>query len=818
MTGCKRICGILILCGTFISIANSQVTRIKGIVKDAQTGEPIAYASVFVKNTAIVTFTNDSGAYILETRQKIDSITVSFLGYRSQTEAVEKGVTQIINFNLQPNVVVFNDVIVRPGENPAHRILRAIQANKKRNQLLASNIEYNRYSKVLISLNNIDDKFKNRKILQPFKFVFENVDTNSYTGNVYLPIILAESSVDVYKTQNPPLQKEVVRATKISGIQDQNILNFFGGLDQSFNIYNDYMDFYTESGFISPISRDGLLFYKYYLVDSAYRNGHKCYNISFKPRRKQERTFFGDFWVVDSVFAIQQLSMRINPQANLNFITDLYAEYNYAPLNDTLWVITREFVQADINLAESKKLKGLQGKKTIIFSNYKTTPTPPEQVLARKEDIIVPDSALNSSNIEKLRPIALSTKEQRTYSMVDSIKNVPAFRSTYNTIKTVVEAHYSFDKFKIGPYFSFYSYNKVEGHRFRIGGVTSDDFSQRIQITGYVAYGSDDEKFKYYGNVMYLLSRQPYIKLTALHRHDVSQIYLAPGELLNENIVSSFFRRAEFTKLQMIDNTALLLETDLHPNLSATFSTSLFKVQSNQFIPFIRASDSSWVDQINTTELSLGLHYEKGQKFYNTTFFRYRYLNERPAIDLTFTGGIKNLLGGQYDYAKVKIRYSQYLKTNPFGYNKYYFEVGKIFGNVPWPLLNVYKGNETYGYNFSAFNLMNYYEFVASEFVTFSTEQHFQGIFFNYIPLIRRLKWREVATLKVTIGRLDKKDENIFLLPSYMHVVNRPYTEIGVGIENIFKFIRIDAIYRASYQKNPNIEKFGIRASLQFIL
>jgi hypothetical protein len=176
------------------------------------------------------------------------------------------------------------------------------------------------------------------------------------------------------------------------------------------------------------------------------------------------------------------------------------------------------------------------------------------------------------------------------------------------------------------------------------------------------------------------------------------------------------------------------------------------------------------------------------------------------------------MFGGQYNYAKIKLRYSQYLKTNPFGYNKYYFETGKIFGKVPWPLLQVYKGNETYGYNSNAFNLMNYYEFVASEFITFSTEQHFQGIFLNYIPLIRRLKWREVASFKTTIGRLDKNDENIFLLPSYMHVVNRPYTEIGIGIENIFKFIRIDAIYRASYQQNPNIEKFGIRASLQFIL
>ncbi len=810
-----RILAIVIL--SFLDVTlSSQVTRIKGIVKDAQTGEPISYATVYVKGTSVATYTNDSGAYIIETRQKIDSITVTFVGYISQTEPVERGVQQIINFNLQPNIVQFQEVIVRPGENPAHRILRQIQKHKEYNRKQLANLQYNRYSKILISINNVDDKFKNRKILQPFKFVFENLDTNSYTGNVNLPIMIAESSVDVYNQFSPPLKKEVVKATKISGIQDQNILNFFGGLDQSFNIYDDFMDFYTESGFISPIAESGLLFYKYYLVDSAYRMGHKCYNISFKPRRKQERTFFGDFWVVDTVFAIQQLSMRLNPQANVNFITDLYAEYNFYPYNDSTWLITREYVQADINLVESKNLKGLQGKKTIIYSNYDLNKPFPTDLKEADDDVLV--SNMSSDSIEKVRPIALTSKEAKTYAMVDSIKNVPAFKTTYNTIKTVIEAHYSFDKFKIGPYFSFYSYNKVEGHRFRIGGYTSEDLSNQLQFTGYVAYGSDDKDWKYYGNLMWIASRKPYIKITTLYRHDVSQVYLAPGELLNENIVSSFFRRFEFTKLQMIDNGALLLESDLAKNLSGNFGISVFKVQPSTYIPFIRLLDSSWVNQINTTQISLGLHYEYGQKFYYTTFYRYRYPNEKPAIDLNLTAGIKDFIGGQYNFLKASLKYSQYLKTNPFGYNKFYIEMGNIFGKVPWPLLNVFKGNETYGFNSTAFNLMNYYEFVANQYLIFSTEQHFQGIFFNYLPVIRRLKLREVATFKLAYGNLTNNYDNTLLIPSFMHPLTRPYSEVGVGVENIFKFLRFDAIYRLSYQKNDNIEKFGIRASLQFIL
>jgi hypothetical protein len=800
---------------------SAQYTRITGVVKDAETGEPIPYASVYVKGTSVFAYTNDSGKYSIVTKLKIDSITVSFLGYVNQTVPVKSNVTQTINFYLQPNVTVFKEVVVRPGENPAHRIFREIQKNKKRNMPQNLDISYNRYCKILISINNIDEKFKNRKVMQPFQFVFENVDTNKYNGNTYLPVIISESSVDVYNRISPPLHKEVVKASNISGIQDQNILKFVGSLDQSFNVYNDYMDFYTESGFISPICAEGLLFYKYYLVDSAYRSGHKCYNISFKPRRKQERTFTGDFWVVDTVFAIQQLSMRLNPEANLNFITDLYAEYTYIPLNDTLWIISREYEEADINIVDSKKIRGLQGRKTLIYSNYNLNPVLPDKIMAKKGEVTVLDSAVNTKNINKYRPVALSSKEEKTYEMVDSIKKVPLFNTAYTVARTIAEAYYSVDKLKIkiGPYISFYSYNKLEGSRFSFGGITSDDFSRNVQFNGYVAYGTGDKTFKYYGNVMWIYNRDPYVKFSILQRHDVSQVNLASGELLNENIVSSFFRRLEFTKIQMIDNSALLLETDLHPNLTANFGFSLFKVQPSKYIPIIRSKDSSVVNQLNTTEFSIGLHYEKKQRFYYTTFYRYRYLNEIPAFDLNVTLGIKDLLGGQYNYAKTSFKFSKYLKTNPFGFNKYSLEVGNIFGKVPWPLLHVYKGNETYGYNSTAFNVMNYYEFVSNQYFTFLTEQHFQGIFFNYIPLLRKLKWREVASFKATIGRLTSNNyDKSIMIPSFMNVLDRPYTEIGVGIENIFKFIRIDAIYRTSYRHNPNIEPFGIRASLQFIL
>lgn len=798
--------------------STAQPTRIRGIVRDAETGEPIAYASVFIKKTSAVAFTNDSGAYVLETRLKGDSITVSFLGYKTKTEKIKRHTKQIINFNLQRNVTKLEEIIVVPGENPAHRILRAIQKNKERNTLKIINFQCNKYSKMQISLSNIDEKFKNRKILKPFKFIFDNVDTNAYTGRIYLPVLFAETSSDYYYQYDPLIERETVQATKISGIQNESVLSFLGGLNQSFNIYDDYMSFYSESGFISPISGLGLLFYRYYLLDSAKREGHKCYYISFKPRRKQERTFIGEFWVADSTFAIQNMNMRINPEANLNFITDMYAEYSYIPVKDSIWLLNREYIQVDLNLADMKRLKGLQGTKTIIYSKYKLFEPIPPGIKARDDKFVISDSASNPGTIEKIRPVGLTNKESKVYAMVDSIKNVPAFKTAYDVIQTIVEAHYTIGKYKIGPYFSIYSYNKVEGHRFRIGGSTNAKFNPRVKLTGYLAYGNTDNEFKYYGNVLWIISKKPFISLTSLYRHDVSQVCFAPDESLSENIISSFCRRYAYTKLQMFNNSTTTLETDLTEGITNILSANLMTVYSGAYIPFIKASDLSSVSEINATELGVGFHFESGQKFFNSKFQRLRLRNDNPAFDINFTAGLKGFLNGGYRYFKYSIKVSQYIKTNPIGFNRYTIEAGKIKGNAPWPLLNVFRGNESYGLNRNVFNMMNYYEFVTNEYIVLSSEQHFQGIILNYLPFLRKLKLREVASVRAAFGRLDKHYNKDILIPPFMYRLDKPYIEAGAGLENIFKFARIEVMYRFTHRDHPDIEKIGLRIRLQFML
>ena len=807
---------LIVIINTFYT--NSQVTRIKGRVRDAETGEPIPYVSIFIKGTSVATITNDSGAYQLNFRIKADSLSASFLGYKSKTEIFSRHTSQIIDFNLYSNTTKMEEVIVIPGENPAHKILNQIWKHKELNNPKAHNLQCSIYNKIQISLSNIDEKFRNKKLLKPFKFVFDNVDTNAFTGKTYLPILISETASEYYYQKNPEIEKENVIANQISGIKNESVMEFIGGLNQNLDIYNDFMTFYSETGFISPIADAGLLFYRYYLLDIAEKDGHKRYHLSFKPRRKQERTFTGEFWVADSTFAVISMSMRINPEANLNFISDLSADYEYTALNDSVWVLKREHLQTDLSLVDSKYIKGLQGDRTIIYSDYKLNEPIPTEIAKNEEKLIHSDSTVSEDYWKKNRPIQLTKKDEKIYKMVDSIKNVPAFRTAYDILSTLFDAHYNFGKFKIGPYFSLYSFNKVEGHRFRIGGTTTAKFSENIKLTGYVAYGTTDKEIKYYGNVIYVVRSSPRTTINTTYKHDVTQLNIPSDDNLNENIISSVLRRNEFTKLQMINNFNTTFETDLISGITSTLSFNFRRIFKSAYIPIQLASDSSQLPFINSSEVALNLHFESGQKFFRSKFKRVRLRNNNPAFDIKVTKSLKNILGCKFNYWKINVTMKHFLQTNPIGFNRYSIEAGKIFGNAAWPLLSVMNGNETYGLRKDAFNMMNYYEFVADEFVSFNTEQHFQGFFLNYIPLLRKLRLREVATFKVVTGRINKKNTDEIMLPEFMQSLNKPYMEAGVGVENIFKVLRIDVLWRLTHVHNKDVQIFGLRARFQFML
>jgi len=800
----------------------AQYTKVRGIIVDSISREPLPFVSISFKGTNAGTISDIDGKYFIESRISSDYIEASFVGYKNKTLKVNRNSFQTINFELIPDVLQLQEIVVKPGENPAHAILRNISKKKDFNNPKKIDRYYCEiYNKIQFDINNLDDSFKDKKIFNQFKFIFENVDTNALTGKAYLPILITETVSDFYYQNFPRIEKEVIKATQISGVRNQSVSQLTGRITQTFNIYDNFMSFY-EAGFVSPISDLGLLYYKYYLIDSAFLDGMWAYHISFKPLRKQERTFTGDFWVADTSFAVIKIQMRLNQDANINFINDLVATYQFKSYADSLWYLDTEELLVDFNVAETEKIKGFFGRKYTRYRNYDFNNTVPIEVKKLNANIVVADSAMDVSKNywEDVRPEKLSEKELKVFKMVDSIKNVPLYRTFADIMNLFVNYYYVLGYIEIGPYFTTYSFNPIEGNRFRASFRTSNKFSKKLMLDGYVAYGTKDERFKFGAGYLYMLNKSPRKAFGGFAKQDMEQLGNSINAFRTDNILSSLLRKRPNYKLTMTEQVYQFYEHEWYQGFMNTFVVNYKRFYPTPYIPFQVSNgiDTSSIGNISTAEFTLITHFAYKEKYVMGEFERMSLGTLYPVFDLFYTHGFKGFLGSQYSYNKLNLRITHYFNTSPFGYFKYTIDAGKIFGKLPYPLLELHRGNETYALDYYAFNMMNYYEFVSDRYASLNAEQHFQGVLFNYIPLIRKLKWREVASVKSLVGSLNAENKNAMIFPNALGEVNLPYTELSIGIENIFKVLRIDAVWRLNYLYLPDVDPFLIKAKLQIIL
>ena len=807
---------VFLLKGT---LSFGQITKVRGTIIDAATLEPVPFVNVTFKNSSVGTITNTDGEYFLETRNYYDSIIVSFVGYKQQSHFVDKNHFQEINFSLKANIFELDEIIILPTENPAHPILRNIIANKeKHNPEKFDSYIYKLYNKVEIDVNNVDEEFKKQRLLRDFQFIFDYVDTSAITGKSYLPIFITESFSDYYYNKAPLTEHENITATKISGVENISISQFTGKMYQKINIYENFNRVF-EPGFVSPIADFGLVYYKYYLIDSAFIGNKWCYQISFIPKRKQERTFRGDFWVNDTTFAIVKIQMRMAKNININYINDFLAEYEYAPVDDSLWFLKSEKLFFDFNLND--RSTGFFGKKTTNYMDIRFNVEMPEQITKINENVIVQENAIinNEEYWDKHRPINLTPKEKDIYKMIDSIKQVPIFRTYEKLVGMFAMYYYEVGLFELGPYYKFFSFNEIEGNRIRLGGRTSNNFSTKLMINAHAAYGEKDKRFKYGGGFIYMFDKNPRMTLEIQYSYDIQQLGKSPYALTEDNIFSSILRRNPNYKLTMVKDFRTSFEKEWFQGFSNKLTFNYLSIEPTEYIPFYKSTptDTLFYDNVTTSEVKLNVRFAKNEKYLRGEFERINLGTDAPVLNFHFTAGLKDVFGSDYEYYKLSLNLAHKVPINPLGYFKYIIDAGQIFGTVPYPLLKLHEGNESYAFYKYAFNMMNYYEFASDRYASLYVEHHFQGLLFNKIPLFRKLKWREVISAKGLIGDLSSKHESIMDFPEGLYSLNEPYMEASVGIENIFKIFRVDAMWRLTHLDHDNIEKFGLRVLVQFV-
>lgn len=804
-------------------VTSAQQTKILGHIRDSLTGEPIPFASIAFKNTNIGTTSDFSGNFSLQTHHDVDSLVFSCVGYQKMIIPVKKNSFQELDIKLASRAVNLSEVIIRYRGNPAERVLKKVIKNKETNNWRNNpSLEYEVYNKIQFDANNITEDFRNREVFKPFQFIFDYVDTSTINGKSYLPLFLSESISDFYYRKKPREEIEIIKATKTSGIKNESLSQFTGNMYQEINIYENHMMLF-EKNFVSPIANFGLNFYKYYLTDSAFIDSTWCKKIMFKPRRKQELTFTGHFWVADSSFAIKEIDMRVNKDANLNYVNDMLIEQQFNK-KDSLWLPAEDKITIDFNLIENnKKILGFFGTKTTSYKNYVINQPKTDEFYHSPTRIIITDSALDRSEEfwQSSRHDTLNREENNIYYMIDSIKNIPAFRTYVDIVKTVMLGYYIWGNFEIGPYIKTISYNDVEGYRFRLGGRTSNDFSTKLMLDAHVAYGTKDEKFKYGGGYIYMISKNPRRAFGNSYKYDIEQLGQSQNAFSEDHLIASFFRRNPLDKLSLVEEFKGYYDHEWFTGFSNTITLKHRQIYPAgktrfEFLPQEESTRSYEKKSITTAEIEIGTRFAYDEKYLMGEFERVSLGTTYPVLELKYAHAVKGLWGSDYSYNRLQLSIKHWYNIGSFGWSKYILETGKIWGRLPYPLLKMHSGNETFIFDEYAFNTMNYYEFVSDNYATFYYTHHFDGFFLNHIPLMRRLKFREVVTFKTAIGSLEEKNQNYSMFPPSLSQLSKPYAEAGVGVENILKIFRVDAFWRLSYLDNHRIRKFGFLASLQF--
>lgn len=811
----------------FSTIAISQKTIVYGKVVDAVTKEPLPFVNVGFKGTKTGTSTDLDGNYRIETYYVSDSLQISFLGYTPKTFKVKKDVSQEINAELEESTTTLKAAVItgsKKDENPAHPILKNVIQNKKiNNREKLDAYAYEAYNKVEFDINNLDEKFMNRKVFKKFDFIFDYVDSTD--DKPYLPIFITESVSDFYYTRSPKRRKEFIKATKISGVENNSVNQFLGDMYQNINVYDNSIQIFGRN-FISPINFNALFYYKYYLTDSATIDGNWCYKLEFKPKRKGEMTFTGEMWIHDTTYAIKVFEAEIADDANINFVNSYKLKHTFKQVEKEVWMMVLDESVADLSPIENDKQKGFYGRKTTSYKNFIINSTLPDSVFDGVSNIDVLDGADEKDNAywDTARHVLLTEKEKNIYQMIDTVKDLPVIRTYVDVISTIITGYKIWGPIEIGPYTSFYSYNPIEGNRLAFGMQTSNDFSKKIMFKGLGAYGFLDKKWKYTFGTKFFITKTPRRLVEIDYTNEVRQFDRDYFSTYSQNIISSFLRRNPYNKLVNVEGFNFSYYNEWFEGLSNTIRFQSFNLENiTPILPFNEPINDSTVNPINSiynSEVSLSMRYAHNEKFVSGEFYRTSLGTKFPVIEAEFSMGLKDVFKSQYEYKKLKVKYRHWLNAGYFGYLSYRLEAGKLWGTLPYPLLFIHAGNETWGYEREAFNAMNIGEFISDEYISMNLEHHFEGLFLNYIPLLRKLKWREVASFKAIYGRLNDKHSQVFEFPSFSRSLQaKPYMEGSVGIENIFKVLRIDALWRMSYLKNNfediNVLRFGIRAKLQ---
>ena len=817
-------------------------TVISGVIKDASTQQPLSFVSVYFKGAKGI-ISGEDGTYKLSTvNTKLTTVEFSYGGYKVVSKKIAPGTQTIIDISMEQEAMA--EVIVKTNkrtkysnkDNPAVELIRQVIDNKSKNRINAYNyVQYQQYEKMQLSLTNKPEKLAKNKLLKNYQFVLENTDTSKIEGKSLLPVYLEENLSNHFYSKNPaketiiPLGQKKVNFGEY--IDNDGISKYISRLYADIDVYENNISILTNQ-FLSPIATMSPTFYRFYIRDTVELNGIQLVKLYFTPRNPNDLLFRGVMFItLDGNYAVQKINMTISKNANLNFTRELRINQNFEKGTDGRYHVILSNMMTEFAFTKNSS-GGLMGERTVSYKDFVTNQPAPDNIYNSK---LAANQQTNTNLKDSFwvanRHQPLSAVELKAYHNIDSLQNMRSYKRFMDVATLLFAGYKNFGPYEVGPVNTFYSFNPVEGFRLRAGGRTTPKFNKNLYFENYVAYGFKDEQFKYLFSGAYSFNHKsvysfPLNYLKVSYQKDIK----IPGQELQfvaeDNFLLSF-KRGDNNKW-MYNNTfkaAYVREFGQNFSYELGFKNTLQTPAGS--LLFEKEGTSEVIPNITTSELSAQLRWAPNEQFYQGKVYRIPIINKYPVITLRYTAGIKGLMSGEYNYQSVNLNIAKRVYLSQFGYADVTLEGGYISGKLPYPLLTIHRANQTYAYQVNSFNLMNFMEFVSDRYASANVDYYLNGFIFNKLPLIKKLKLREVASAKILYGGV--RDENNPLpgsntlkfpnsdgLPTTYSLNSKPYMEVSVGIANIFKILRVDVVKRLSYLNHPDVAEWGIRARFKF--
>ena len=806
---------IVIICALWLcaQMAMSQTElSIVGKVCDSKTNEPLPFVNVSVKGTINGTVSGFDGIFSLSV-SKGSTVAISYVGYDPYEFKAKERLTDTIYIDLNPSEMVLEELHVTPGVNPAYAILDSIVANRGSNDLQQQPFwKRDIYNKIEIDLKNLKRSEKERKWMKQFEFIYNYIDTLAGSNETFLPIFFSENLSSVVH-KNGVGDAEKIIATNTSGIKHPMVAEFTSSLYLDINPYDNFFSI-SDLTFISPINGQGKFYYRYYVRDSINAPTGKQYLVSFIPRKEEDRVFKGTMLVDKNTWAITHIDMKLSEKANVNFMSQLSVTKEFALDNNNRWLLQNDSVYTEINVQKKSNGKqiGLIGRKSTWYTNYSLKENADEKI-KYGQVIVAADAFENDADFwVDARPEPLEEYEETVFLLADSISNIPLFNSVTEYLRVLFFGYKDIGLVELGPYFYFYSKNKIEGHRFRIGARSTTDLFEHLRLKGYVAYGTKDQKFKYGGGGDYFFSKEPLLSIGANYFNDYQLLGKSDNAFNEDNILTSLLSKELMSKLNRMEQTSVRFRSDVTTWFNFELSAKYEKITASPYVPF--SNGDIKLDQFESFAAKTKLKFAPGQEIVLDTYESIRFPGRFPVVFIGAEMGQVKFGTQTENYHKLTFNLTDKLPINPIGFTRLHLQAGKVWGDVPFPYLKLHEGNETYAFDPYAFSLMNYHEYLSDKYAGISVEHHFMGFFFNRIPLLARLNWREVAGISAIYGAYNNQRNHLFMTDAMTELPTGGYAEWHVGVENIFRLLRLNATWRLTDADNKN--DFAVMAVLQF--